>query len=1676
MSIIDAIKNVYSNMEDNWYTALDVIDKKIPVYKVIDKVDAVVPSFALFLVLIFVIIILLIIILLSSVVTTPSVEAIVIVTSGGMPVAGAEVMLASGCNGSDIISVSENTDNSGEAIIEICADIDGEYQISVSKNNFNPVSKSVEIGEDGTIKINLDSAAQLARAVYAEISDEDGNPIEGLSVELVCISDLRTEEITPNEEGKYIFDIFEDCTTIQLRASAQGYETETENIGRDTERVEIIMQKVEENGSAIFEVVDSEGPIIGVEITLIDDVGKSHVLFTDNDGFAEFKELSPGRYNYTALDSETGRSKQNIIEVNPKETVEVSIEFAPTTPQEVDARKKIYVKVVDDSNSPIAYASSVIFKDGNVLTQTKSTDSAGEIQLVVPDENSAYQISINRLGYQLTIVNIVLKSGDESPQIIILKQGGGKINVSVVNEDFEAISGSQLQLYLEGFSGYILSSTTDTNGQVTWENLPAGNYEILALKADSDGSATLTLEEEETKDVEIQMIIGRGEISFRLNDHESTAVDATNITVYAKRDGAYNIVKEGDSSRSYFETEEEKHGTKVLMTIDDGTYFPYESLVYTIYKGNSAEKKYIYLRETDSLPNENKVQMFLQQVYSTSPLQSGTAAKATTLEPGERYYLLFNIILNPEQEETNDLIANFYVGPKDENVLIEHNPFAIQGVESVKDSVTIMSSVLGELQINYLDEDIIVDEDAKQANLLVDELSGPKQIPILVILDVDLNAEVESTSEIFFNAKWGDITSLDYEKEFEIGKTFCMGSDCPVFLFSNYIKWDTAGGSYEAITTENTPKLYLGDEYTLKTIIENLSDEDFKDVKLQTVQTSTEPKILFDGNASAEHDLVLSPLSQAAPIEMDIEPVDNSTSIKIKQQITKYAGATDLLEGYVGTENESRVKVYTKDQVKIQTALTTIYAGAEYPMFTLKVTNDSKKEQLQANWKVNKEGETALFNSMAGTTDVNGLDVIQLDASALEDGDVLIFTAYSSGMLDGTTRVEVENRLPTVEPPVLECLSVEQEQLSVYVGSAVSFTIDSDCDVEREVYIYTDQFVSDKQFYVPAKGSVSVSVTGTARDGILGVYPLQILSIDEGRYSQVGFIDIIVSQSGSCFSIDSVPIYDFQTSETAAGRITNNCFSGRKDIYYPQISFSTNSVSVSYQKDGVPETITLYPTVYGSAIESIIYGQIKADAVHILETCGDDSDPYQYRLMPTELYFMEDVAEACEDFYDEGESTPKPEPEETEDLSEDPYNEYVESETVAEEGSSSTIIEDEEENGEFATSEKVDKISFSTTGSEVSPPADVVTGDYGEIGLGSMPEAFSDICVGGDQCENQTMVDDEGNPIVDADGEPITGYSCADGIFSCSASEVNDMWGCCTAGQSRWGYHGSGYFMEYYYHFLKDLFGNQGLGAGRPPEWSASDMGLEEGEDPEFTWTSEQGQWKSAGEIGENNFKVISAEGHKTSIEELSYLGDGEFYAKFQVKGSNYYQWGRRCRTAQLKVQMEMGRVLEFVKEQRGTWTGEENISPIEGKVYDLGSYADAYPSPLWTNEETMHGKEVGDEWNLDGTYLRYGIACVHPNGFVNPEEHGAGQWEIRDASDPLVEYDGSGNIMYWIPSDTIPEGVEMYLKYGHVWAKYNGVPEVNSPNIDLTFTKANLIGNEYAIITVKDWMKKSTE
>jgi len=1598
---------VYSFFEDKWYSVIETVNKVVPVTKLTDRIDNHFPSFILFLIIILALLLLFLF--------TPSLAGqgpggydveLTVINKIGLPLRNAEVKITSFCELDNADSSFEQdglTDEDGKITLQLCQSL---ATIKIEKTGYKRFLE--EVDTTVTTLFKLSPVEIEAETITVFVKDEQSNLLSDALIEIVC--DGNTTTLTGQPPTGFLVEPPTACSLLQIRASAQGYKEKTKTLANE-ERVIIELEKEVLEGKVIFETKTPTKEEGFVEIRITNSQYNSFTEITDGSGTKE-TTLEAGEYTYNAI-SQNGEVITGNFSIFTNSTERVNILF---TDNIVESTKGIYVKIVDELDNGISNARVSMFKDGNSFA-LKNTDSRGETKpiKVNPDtlpNGTTFSAVITAPGYEtkLTALNLVDVAGE--PQKITIHQGGATIKVNHIDDIAGVVKNAFTTLNYNGSSEIFSSGTSDRNGEVLFQNLPAGEYTIHSVytRTDSKGEATLTIAQDATKEVTLTLIIGTGAIKFGFLNQVGSKIDA-NYEFYEELDGMLQKTISGESTRKYYSTSKIKNRTKVKLTTTTPEYFPHETITYTV--NRSTQSKDVFLRELNSLPNNENVQMFLVGVYETDPLTKSFKS-ASRITSGKPYYLYFDIILN--NENADYLVGNFKIG--DGAHLVE--PISIENAYSIEGYTRVMTRNFDGFIIDATPTNL-VDANAKQLNVTLANQQGKKSVPLFLEIKVDENAPGELNVPLYFEARHGDEQSLLYTTNIVVGESICLfeyDSDCPAFLLSHYLKWNDE----EYVPLKDNHIILIGDNYTIKTTIKNLTDEDIGTAILKLEIPKEKMRYLTVGNDTNNilHTVNLFPFGTTLGNETQLNPIKKTSSGKINLSIEKNESGLNSLRDYELNEDQISVKIVDKEELAIEIIPNIIYQDAEYPFFIIKTKYKSQYRGVTALWYVEKNG-ARIGAGYEGQTDVNGIEIISFDATSFDDGDILTFVAEdTNGNLPARLDVEVGNPFPPALAIVADCLTADLSSPTtnssgilakkISNGGTAKIVLNSDCNIDRPAFIYTDLLLSEKNFTVPANGSKTITITGNPRDNIFGVYPVQVLSINGAGYSPIKHMDIII-ESNTCFTLEDA-ILDFRQPSSIDTLVRNSCFAGRKDNFYPKANISTNNVSLQYNKPGVPEIYNFTAKTVGHAIESIGYGFVKSDVMYIRENQGHDSDPYDVPTSASEMKSTDAAQEMCEEMLYEGEYIQKPEPE----LVEVPGKTtviYVPSNTVPTEGSTSTIIDTGEVRGE----EKVKRISFqepieSTIGTMINAVAE----ENGVLGGSGPTEEYAETC-----------------------------------------ASPNNYLGCCTRASNCGPYHPpGGYTMEYSWDVLHDIYGTATPGAPRPPGWGGPG-------------------WEGILEGGSHNYYVLDIWLDKYArIDAASYLGEGLTYMNYFVKGDlDCSVWGCSSKTAYIKNQVDTGRYVEFFKEKTATWDADINIVPIEGRVYDVGAYS-ATPTPDWTNEED----ETNGEPELHGMSL-YTNVCVIPNGFVNPERAGGGvshEWNILPASDPFVEYDPSGTIMYTVPETSVPDDLSVYLRNGHYYAEYVGVSEIASNNIHVTLTKNNLLGEEYAIITVSDWTGDTTQ
>ncbi|MBT4870209.1 MAG: hypothetical protein HON47_01405 [Candidatus Diapherotrites archaeon] len=1722
---------IYSALESKWYSVLEIIDRVVPITKVTDRIDEKVPSFLVFIAIVILLILLFSLSLFSEVSVVTDVEVIVL-NEIGLPIKNASVVFESDCEGANV-----STDSGGKANFMVCGET---MQLSITKKGYKTYSNTFDTIKKINVKLYQVSLSNPKGRITILV-DDGSDLIAQSSIDILCDGNVVNTFSNQTNNG-FNFEVPE-CSLVQIKASAQGHVEKTISINENDGRRVVHLDRVLLEGEIIFHSNNSEGEVKGVEITLVSENRETSTVFTGAGGVA-VEKISAGNYTYNALYG--GEIISGNFIINPNEVKDVYITFQNRTVPE-NQYKYIALEIISNSKG-ISSAEVSLFKNGESLSNRR-TNSLGKITPIkinptTLETGATFKGVVKAIGYETKFFDVTLQDKDVYQQIT-LSQGGASLKITLQNDMSLSEDNAFVTLDYVGFNGTFDKGYSDSNGEIIFKNLPSGNYTINAIDKDNvdEVSQTISLAKDETKEIKLTLRTGDGKIRFNFFDFKGDKVDA-NYALYANDGNGFEKIDSGLSTRGYFTTDDIKVGTKLKLKITDASFIPHETILY--YVDRSTQTKEVYLRKESDLPNANGVQMFLMNVYDSNPLY-GRAHKATKLLAGGTYYLYFDVVLN--NENVDGLTSNFIVG---DGSILENKPMSIEGAYSIEGYAQIMSQTTEGFLIPITNN---VDGDAKQLNVLFNSAAGKVSIPIIVIVDVDQNAT--GTKKITFESMHGGVSSLLYEKEFIVGESFCL-FDCPVFIFSNYLRWEN---NVPIPLTDSPERVLLGDDYYIQTKVHNLSDEAIgvSNLTMQVPKTKVNYLAFANDANSAFGQINLAPISNSALIEKQIFPKKATNTLKINGAVEKNINGIDVLKHYEGNDNEINLVIKKKEELDIAISPFSLDQGVEYPQFLVKTKYKSRYLGVSAYWKAEKVTTSGDLFITQGQTDVNGLENISFSTLNLIDGDVVRFTAWDNdGAIDGTLDVTIGDPFLNPQPTISECLKVmvggveldsANNIISLDVNNTSDFVIKSGCSVTRRVNVTTELLMTTGIVYDfdpsnPTTMQQTLNVKAKPKNGVLGVYPIRMHSSSTTGVNEIGLIDIIISDPdpNSCFDLEQA-IFDFKNTGEISSKVTNKCFDGRYNNFYPKMNVDTASVSIQFNKPGNPAYIDFNAMVIGSAMESLVEGGMRVNQFYTSSEGKRFRTPGQIRVHAgakisavSDAKYLDYYQAFCEQWYYDGWTNPKPEPDNNSYWGQfsDPmkptyrfpeYESYNQDDLVLTPKYRDAAATISPTTLQGIGSTRIDSDAITPTS-----PALAAALPYGELkdGSATIPSYYN---------------------VSTSGGEVDFGEGYCDSTVTAPAGTVSTA-------RYNYPYKYSDYEISYFWgpggascdtYFWNDL-GTQTFDPATGESYDTAVWDAEGGMQPVTVSGGETGRsantifsghdfhsqekwYKDApygigvGDGGEKWYSVVGAyhcggHGSRCRILDLGSFQGNKDYIHVDTKGqkrSNLYEiltgewiwatdtWHSPHDTAMV-VQIEGIRRLDPLRERRSLWEEEVHLPTTEGVVQQIGSYS-GVPVPEWTGiEDWGNSLEVGEGQLTGNSYFI--AACVQSNGLVPPEWPNLGSYKgcvltpdgntdceqnaqyghvgkteffphyvIRPPEDPLVEYDYTGTIVYYIPQDTIPGWVEgepevrMFLNGGSVYAEYVGISEIDSPDIDFNITKNDLQGEEYATLTVSDWI-----
>ncbi len=550
--MLEVLKSVYYNFEDKYYEFLDWASGYVPVYKIIDPIDRIFPSFILFIIIFLLALLLGFFLLLGGgnplaillgLLSGPKAKFIV-VDKNDTPLGGISVHFSGGGKSEAVTS-----DKFGE--LETHA-IGKGISVSVSTNKYAEFNDKLDIeaGKEYTIKLKAISQPVTAKSITFDLRDDAGIPLPSgtqVSMSFACSGSSAAPQGFSRIGQRHTISAQSDCGVLNASISSAGFEDTRKqvNVASTVGDVIVNMSRQELFASVIVAVKDAKTkqPVEGASVFLmLGEVTAYQGGITDETGTALFQRVAGGSYTAKAIPEAesgyiTGFGAEFSIsaQVSPEEAIsqEVLLEKA-------DPTKMIYIKFVDNSTSqPLAGVNARLYRQG-IFQLPLGSGEDGAVKFTNVDANK-YSVVASHPDYVLKVIRDVnVVNAGSSPMVVKLVKAphptAGHASVTVLEFSGAKVSGADVSLYSKDYGFALLTDTTGADGNVLFRNLPLGEYYAKAQKNVSGvlmeaSSERKNLDANKITDFPIILVIANGKMSVRVKDDSSPSHDVNGAKV-----------------------------------------------------------------------------------------------------------------------------------------------------------------------------------------------------------------------------------------------------------------------------------------------------------------------------------------------------------------------------------------------------------------------------------------------------------------------------------------------------------------------------------------------------------------------------------------------------------------------------------------------------------------------------------------------------------------------------------------------------------------------------------------------------------------------------------------------------------------------------------------------------------------------------------------------------------------------------------------------------------------------------------------------------------------------------------------------------------------------------------------------------------------------------------------
>ncbi|MBU1930671.1 hypothetical protein KJ972_04135, partial [Candidatus Micrarchaeota archaeon] len=588
MSFLDNIKDLYYGLEDGYYHFLDNIQDHIPVYKVVDPIDKVFPSFALLLIIVLIIGFL----IFTNLIAIPATVTLTASFSDdvGNPIPQLPVQLVTGTQ-----TIDKATDVTGNISFEVPSN--SNVQVLVSLDGFGEIDETILIGEGDVHETFVLTALQLPKIKNIQFVDASNFPIhQKITLSVSCAQpgiEVAQDTVETDSDGKITLAEPVGCGALTVTVLGPSEFQSNSYVLQHPSNI-FQLQAIDIPPPPPPNVLPLRVRIESEQGTLLTDLFFEVSLYkgevfqlkkTTMNGTVRFDDLEPGVYRVTVQDPEgayAGPGVENIV-VNSN---------SPQNPIAITLTEQLQIQisvliVEATTNQPISGA-TIVIRDAETIQELNRQAMGDDGEAVSFSWVQNIDLKIEAMAERY--VSKSIETSQNSGMIIIeldeiTPANSATVRVQVVDAVGDVVPNAQVFLRYEDSQAIAPypPQISDLNGTVEFTGVQESELFAYAEKYPAAGSsASQEIVVGEKYELEVLLAIGSMELTINAWNENNELIPDSTAEIWDAENNFLGSYPLGNGSTII----PIKADKRIYVVVKNSEYFAYQTETFQLYKDN----------------------------------------------------------------------------------------------------------------------------------------------------------------------------------------------------------------------------------------------------------------------------------------------------------------------------------------------------------------------------------------------------------------------------------------------------------------------------------------------------------------------------------------------------------------------------------------------------------------------------------------------------------------------------------------------------------------------------------------------------------------------------------------------------------------------------------------------------------------------------------------------------------------------------------------------------------------------------------------------------------------------------------------------------------------------------------------------------------------------------------